>query len=125
MSTSPLRRTLHPEIRILDAKQGVCEYVASDETLDSYSEIIMARGWKFDQFQKNAPFVDSHDYSDISKLLGKVVDYKIDGKSLVETVQWAIDVPENAMAQLGWKTSTVPSVHCSWVIHRKASKTSR
>jgi hypothetical protein len=98
-----IRRTIHPEVRVLDAKKGICEYIASDESLDSYNEIILAAGWQFDQFKKNAPFVDSHDYSDISKLLGKVVDFKIDGKQLVETVQWAVDVEENDMAQLGWK----------------------
>jgi hypothetical protein len=103
MSNTPTRRVIHPEIKILDAKKGLCQYIASDESLDSYNEIIRASGWRFDQFQKNAPFVDSHDYSDISKLLGKVIDYKLDGKQLVETVQWAIDVPENSLAALGWK----------------------
>ena len=34
-SQLPVRRTLHPEIRVLDTKGGICEYVASDETLDS------------------------------------------------------------------------------------------
>lgn len=103
MSTTTLRRVIHPQIRILDEKAGICEYIASDETLDSYNEIILASGWQFDLFKKNAPFVDSHDYSDISKLIGKVIDFKVDGKQLVETVQWAVDVEENSLAQLGWK----------------------
>jgi hypothetical protein len=99
----PIRRVIHPEVKILDAKKGICEYIASDETLDSYNEIIRASGWRFDLFKKNAPFVDSHDYSDISKLLGNVIDMRIAGKQLVETVQWATDVAENKMAALGWK----------------------
>lgn len=98
-----LTRTLHPEIRVLDAVKGLVEYVASDETLDSYREIIRADGWRFTNFQKNAPFVDSHDYSTIEKLLGNVVDFRVVGKKLVETVQWAVDVKDAKLAQLGWK----------------------
>src|SRR5580704_10871364 len=97
----PLRRTLHPEIRVVDAARGTVEYIASDETLDSYQEAISARGWQFNRFQKNAPFVDSHNYESIDCLLGKVIDQKIVKRQLVETVQWAIDVPENFLAQKG------------------------
>jgi hypothetical protein len=102
-SSTRLVRTIHPEIRVLDAAKGLVEYVASDETVDSYREIIRADGWRFDLFKKNAPFVDSHDYSTLEKLLGNVVDFKVAGKKLVETVQWAVDVTDNKLAQLGWK----------------------
>jgi hypothetical protein len=97
-----LRRPLHPEVKILDEKLGIVSYVASDETLDSYREVIRADGWRFDHFRKNAPFVDSHDYSTLENQVGKVLDFNVRGKALEETVQWAIDVPENKMAQLGW-----------------------
>jgi hypothetical protein len=97
------RRTIHSEVRVLDAKTGTVEYVASDETLDSYREVIRASGWRFDQFKKNAPFVDSHNYHSVDKLLGKVTSFEVRGKQLVETVQWAIDVATNTLAQLGWK----------------------
>jgi len=98
-----LIRTIHPEIRVLDSKQGLAEYVASDETIDSYREVIRANGWRFNYFAKNAPFVDSHEYSRIENMLGKVIDFRVVGKQLVETVKWAIDVAENKVAQLGWK----------------------
>jgi hypothetical protein len=98
-----IRRTIHPEVRVLDAKDGIVEYVASDETIDSYHEVIRADGWRFDRFEKNAPFVDSHNYDSIACVLGKVVDFKVAGRKLVETVQWAKDVAENTLAQLGWK----------------------
>jgi hypothetical protein len=98
-----IRRTIYPEIRILDAKTGLVEYVASDQTLDSYREIIRADGWRFTRLRKNAPFVDSHDYGTLEKLLGNLVDYKVVGDKLIETVKWAIDVAENKLAQLGWK----------------------
>ncbi len=59
-------------------------------------------GWLFNRFSKNAPFVDSHDYSTIGKLLGKVVDFRIEAGKLVERVQWAKDDP-NTFAGWGWK----------------------
>lgn len=106
-----LRRVIETEVRILDEKAGLVQYVASDETLDSYREVIRVAGWRFNLFNKNSPFVDSHDYWTIEKLLGSVVDFAVEKKGargnsplqLVETVQWAKDVPENRLAQLGWK----------------------
>lgn len=102
---NPQRRTIHPEIRILDLKKGLVEYVASDETLDSYREIIRADGWRFNHFQKNAPFVDSHDYGSVDRLLGKVVSFEVQKKKLVEVVQWAVDagLPEDHLANIGWR----------------------
>ena len=47
--------------------------------------------------------MDSHDYSTIGKCLGKVIDFRVEGAQLIERVQWAIDVPENQLAQIGWK----------------------
>ncbi len=97
-----LRRTIHPVVKVLDAAKGIVEYVASDESLDSYNEIVRAAGADFTRFQKNAPFVDSHNYECIDCLLGKVIDFRVQGRQVVETVQWAIDVAQNEMAQLGF-----------------------
>jgi hypothetical protein len=98
-----LTRTLHPEIRVIDETKGLVDYIASDEAIDSYHEVIRAKGWRFNRFAKNAPFVDSHDYWSLDKQLGKVVEWKLVKGQLVERVQWAIDVAENTLAQLGWK----------------------
>jgi hypothetical protein len=98
-----LHRSLSVVPRILSEADGLVEYVASDESLDSYSEIISAKGWRFSRFAKNAPFVDSHDYYSIDKLLGSVESARVEGRSLIERVRWAKDVEENHLARLGWK----------------------
>jgi|GEM_PF-1267736 len=100
--SAPLRREIHPTVRVLSEKDGTCEYVASDETLDCYNEIVSASGWMFDIFEKNAPFPDSHDYSTIEKLLGRVISWRIEKGQLIEGVQWAIGIG-NPLADLGWK----------------------
>jgi hypothetical protein len=75
--------------RVLNDAEGTVEFVASDETLDCYAEIVRVSGWRFNLFKKNAPFVDSHDYGTITKLLGQVIDWKIEGNQLIETVRYA------------------------------------
>lgn len=98
----PLRRTIHPEHRIVDEARGIVEYIASDESIDSYREIIRAKGWRFNRFATNAPFVDSHNYGSIERVLGKVLDFRVEGGRLLETVQWAKDVEGNELARIGW-----------------------
>jgi hypothetical protein len=98
-----MRRTIYPKSRVLDAAAGLVEYVASDESLDADGEIMRAKGARFDRFSRNAPFVNNHRYDSIEHCLGKVVDFKVDGDHVVETAQWAIDVPECRLAALGFK----------------------
>lgn len=103
MSAPLLRRSLTVVPKIISEAEGLVEYVASNETLDSYNEVVSAKGWRFNRFSKNAPFVNSHDYSTIENLLGEVTSARIEGKNLIEQVRWAKHVPENKLAQLGWK----------------------
>ena len=97
-----LFRTIHPEVKVVDAAKGIVEYVASDETLDSHREVILSKGWKFTRFRKNAPFLNSHSSWSIDDLLGKVISAEVINGQLIERVQWAIDVPDNDMARLGF-----------------------
>jgi hypothetical protein len=120
-----LRRTIHPVCKILDEKTGLAEFTASDETIDSYKEIVRASGWKFNRVQKNFPFVDSHDYSTIEKCLGKVVDFAVTGRQLMNTVQYAIEVQENRLAQLAWKmlvAKMLPAVSVGFIPVAYATK---
>src|SRR5579859_3128067 len=104
-SQQALRRTIHPEIKVIDEKTGIVEYIASDESLDSYNEIVKADGARFNRFQKNAPFLDSHNYESVRCLLGNVIDWRVQNRQVVETVKWAIDagLPEDHLANIGFK----------------------
>jgi len=97
-----IRRELNPETRVIDEKAGIVEYIASDQGLDAQNEVVRSDGWRFDRFAKNSPLVDSHKYGSVGSCVGKVIDFRVVGRQLVETAQWAIDVAENQLARLGW-----------------------
>lgn len=82
------RREFNVTPRILSEAEGTIEFIASDETLDCYGEIVRVSGWRFTNFAKNAPFVNSHDYSCIKQLLGQVVDWRVEKGQLIETVKY-------------------------------------
>lgn len=103
MLPESIRKSLNIVPRILSEVDGTIEYIASDHTLDSYDEVVMVSGWRFDFFAKNAPFVNSHNYWSIEDLLGRVDSARIENNQLIERVTWAKDVKENKLAQLGWK----------------------
>lgn len=86
---APVRRELTVDAKVLSEDEGTVEFVASDESLDCHREIVRVSGWRFTHFAKNAPFVDSHDYSSITKLLGQVVGWRVEKGQLVETVRYS------------------------------------
>lgn len=101
---SSFAREIAPKIRVLNEEEGLVEYVASDETLDSYNEIIVAGGWRFSKrFKANPVFLDSHSYWGIKDLLGRVTSMEVKDGQLIEVVKWAIDVASNATAKLGFE----------------------
>jgi hypothetical protein len=103
MLPESLRKSLNVVPRILSEADGTVEYIASDHTLDSYDEVVMVNGWRFDFFAKNAPFVNSHNYWSIEDCLGRVDSARIEGNQLIERVTWAKDIEEHKLAKLGWK----------------------
>jgi HK97 family phage prohead protease len=60
------------------------EFVSSDETLDRYGEIISARGWKLDNYQKNPVFQNNHQTGDIIHTLGRALLTEV--RSLPSTI---------------------------------------
>lgn len=98
-----LIRTIHPEIRVVDQARGIVDYVASDETVDSYNEVIKAKGWRFTNFKNNPQLLDSHTYGSIAASLGKVIEFGVKAGQLVERAKFAIEKEiGNAMAQLAF-----------------------
>ena len=52
---------------------AILDFIASDETLDRYEEIICAAGWRLDNYQRNPVFQNAHKYGDILFTLGRAL----------------------------------------------------
>jgi prohead serine protease len=62
-------------------------FVASDESVDRYGDIIRASGWHLDNFRKNSVLLYGH--QDDSLTLGKVPMIGVEGTRLIAQVEWA------------------------------------
>jgi len=71
---------------------------ASDETLDRYQEIIVASGWRLDQYRRNPVIQNAHQYGDIIHTIGKAVQTSVSGNQLLQT--WKFAAQENPLAKI-------------------------
>ena len=60
-------------------------FVASDESVDRYGDVIVAKGWQLDQFRKNPVLLWSHDSTDP---IGTVPEVEVKGKRLIATARF-------------------------------------
>jgi hypothetical protein len=103
MSERILEREFAVIPKVLSSEDGTVEYVASDESLDSYGDIIKADGWRFDaRFEKNPVFLDCHSSWSVSDVIGRVISKEIKNQQLLEVVKFAIDVKSNKTARLAF-----------------------
>jgi HK97 family phage prohead protease len=99
-----LRAGLQMEIREpaleSDAEAPQLEFIASDETLDRYHEILVAGGWKLEQYRRNPVFQNAHQYGDVIFTLGKAVTTEVRGDKLFQRVEFATRV--NPLAKIAY-----------------------
>lgn len=74
------------------------DFIASDETLDRYGEVVKLDGWEVDEYLANPVVPDSHRYDSIAFLLGQTTELKIAGGKMHNRVRFAMDNPLGAMA---------------------------
>ena len=51
----------------------IIDFIASNEALDRYGEIIIASGWRLENYLRNPVFQNAHQYGDILFTLGKAL----------------------------------------------------
>ena len=88
----------------------VLDFVASDETLDRYGEIICAAGWRLESYRRNPVFQNAHQYGDILFTLGKALVTEVRTRlvpqaavptpHLFQRIQFATDV--NPVARIAY-----------------------
>jgi HK97 family phage prohead protease len=80
------------------------DFIASDETLDRYNEVIVASGWKLENYLKNPVFQNSHQYGDIIYTIGRALTTEVrtmHGRQvLFQRVQFATEA--NPIAKIAY-----------------------
>jgi phage portal protein BeeE len=105
-----LRGGIHMEVREPSAGEQqasgpgpaapILDFIASDETLDRYDEIILAQGWKLENYRRNPVFQNAHKYGDIIFTLGKALFTEVREGRLVQRIEFATEV--NPMARIAY-----------------------
>jgi hypothetical protein len=100
------REPSDPASGIQNPGSCVLDFISSDQSLDRYSEIISASGWKLDNYQRNPVFQNAHQYGDILHTLGRAITTEVRGGTssasphLYQRIQFATDV--NPMAKIAY-----------------------
>jgi uncharacterized protein len=80
------------------------DFIASDETLDRYNEVIVASGWKLDNYLRNPVFQNSHQYGDIIYTIGRALTTEVrtvgGRKVLFQRVEFATEA--NPIAKIAY-----------------------
>ncbi len=103
-----LRGSLRAQTREPAENNGrpILDFLCSDETLDRFDEIIVATGWKLENYQKNPVFQNAHQYGDILFTLGRALSTEVrpgrEGGSaaLFQRIEFATDV--NPLARIAY-----------------------
>lgn len=77
----------------------LARFVASDETVDRYGDIIRASGWQLDNFRKNPVLLWSHRSGDLP--IGRVEPIAVEGKSLIAHCQ-LLDAGTTPFCDMVW-----------------------
>jgi HK97 family phage prohead protease len=80
--------------------QPILEFIASDESLDRYQEIVVASGWRLEAYRHNPVFQNSHQYGDVIFTLGKALVTEVRESRLFLSVEFATLV--NPLAKIAY-----------------------
>ena len=101
-----LRREIHPAISIPTEANGqtlagsIIDFVSSDETLDRYDEIIIAAGWRLENYRKNPVVLNAHNYGDILFTIGRALVTEVRQDRLFQRLEFATEI--NPVARIAY-----------------------
>jgi HK97 family phage prohead protease len=92
-----LRSALTCEVRQVN-DEPVLDFVASDESVDRYNEVIELGGWQLDNYRADPVVLDSHNYNSIASIVGRSDEVTIAEGKLRNRVRFTTDNPLGNMA---------------------------
>ena len=99
-SETALRREIVPTIEPVAGPAAVIDFTSSDQSLDRYNEVIVAAGWRLDNYRKNPVVQNAHQYGDILFTIGRATITEIRGDRLYQRIEFATDI--NPMARIAY-----------------------
>jgi HK97 family phage prohead protease len=90
----------NPSTGAAETRAPVIDFIASDATLDRTGEIILANGWRLENFRRNPVFQNAHNYGNIVFTLGRALLTEVREGRLFLRVLFATDI--NPMARLAY-----------------------
>ena len=99
-SEETLRREIVPAIQPIAGSAPIIDFTSSDQTLDRYQEVIVASGWRLDNYRKNPVVQNAHQYGDILFTIGRATITEIRGDRLYQRIEFATDI--NPMARIAY-----------------------
>ncbi len=98
-----LIRTLPTETTTV-AEPNTLDFIATDETVDRYHEIISVDGWQLENYRRNPVFQNAHQYGDILFTLGRALSTEVRSvggrRALVQRIEFATEA--NPMAKIAY-----------------------
>lgn len=110
-----VRKTFIAEIKSINEKDFTIEAVVTDESIDSYGEIILATAWKkrMKRYQSHPVLMSSHNYYDLRNQIGETVRMKINKENqMVVTFKYYVGMG-NAIADWAWTLVTLKAASYS------------
>jgi HK97 family phage prohead protease len=82
------------------APAAILDFIASNEQVDRYEEVIVASGWRLEAYRRNPVFQNSHQYGDILFTIGKALVTEVRDGCLFQRVEFALEV--NPFARIAY-----------------------
>ncbi|HEX7008506.1 MAG TPA: hypothetical protein VF184_00900, partial [Phycisphaeraceae bacterium] len=98
-------KLVRAETQVLDAKAGVVQVAASDESEDRDGDVIRAAGWQLDHFQRHPVLLSSHNYMSLRSQIGEWEDVGVKNKRLVGVARYYVG-EGNDEADWGFKLAS-------------------
>jgi HK97 family phage prohead protease len=93
-----IRAGLHTTCRDVADGDYELDFIASDNSVDRYDEVISPTAWgDMANFRANPVIPDCHDYSSVAKILGRAKSVQVTNGKLVNRVAFCMDNPMGAL----------------------------
>jgi HK97 family phage prohead protease len=106
----PLFRLVTPKATVPgDVSGAVIDFRSSDETVDRYNEVIVAAGWKLDNYKKNPVVQNAHRYESVLDTIGK---------SIITEVRSSPDGPQHLFQRVEFAVAANPIAKITYDLYK-------